>query len=999
MSDLLKNLNPQQKEAVIHDKGPLLIVAGAGTGKTTVITSRIAYLIEQSKCQPEEILALTFTDRAAGEMEERVDKLLPYGYVDLWISTFHSFAERILKENGLEIGLPSDFKLLSQTGQWMLVKNNLAKFDLDYYRPLGNPTKYIHNLIKHFSRAKDENITPADYQKYVDSVLKIKSQTKLAAKLLEPKIIEELEAEELNEAVSQELKKLQETALAYQTYQQLLLDNNCLDFGDLISYLLKLFNERKNILAHYRSQFKYILVDEFQDTNFAQYQLIKLLSAPKNNVTVVGDDDQAIYKFRGASVSNILQFKDDYKETKEVFLNDNYRSAQNILDLSYKFIQLNNPDRLEVKLAQAGQGGLGKKLRAQNQEVGEINHCHGQDLEDEVKLVVDKIIDLYNKNQEIKWSDFAILVRANASAEEFTLALEQAKVPYNFLASKGLYSKKIILDILAFLKLLDNYHESLAMHRFISMPLWGISPQDIMNFNYWAGRRGLSLYESIIKADELANINPATKKKVSAALSLIKDFSQSAQDGIRTTEIIQGFMDKSGYLKELTHKESSKNNEQLAYLNKFFKKIQEFEKEANDKSVKSFLALIDLELEAGEEGGLPNMTEQDDPDTVKVMTVHAAKGLEFAYVFVPNMVDKRFPATAKSELIKLPDELIKEIVPIGDVHLQEERRLLYVAMTRAKQGLYFSSAQNYGGARAKKISRFLTELGEIGLSLSQEAISLIKTEDIKNKPMAETNKPKLPGKFSFTRLKAFATCPYQYRFAFILKVPTPGKSQFSFGRSMHNTLQKLLTLVSKTVNARQGELLPSLDKKTIDLEDIFKIYQECFIDDWYPSQSEKEKYFKKGEKSLQDFYEKNRSNWPQTLYLEYPFNLHLSNGGENFTLYGVIDRIDKVEGGVRIVDYKTGSAKDKLTLEDKEQLLIYQMAVQEVLKEPVCELVFHYLDDNKEISFLGTEAELAKTKNKILANIDGIKAGEFPPTPGLMCKYCDFKSICEYRAL
>src|SRR3989344_3040323 len=212
MSAWLKDLNSRQKEAVTHNQGPLLIVAGAGTGKTTVITNRIAHLIEVQKCRPEEILALTFTDKAAGEMEERGDKLLPYGYVDLWISTFHSFAERLLKEHGLEIGLPTDFKLLSTTSQWLLVRNNLAKFNFSYYQPLGNPTKYIHSLLNHFSRAKDENITPADYQKYVDGLLKITDQIQLAKELLEPEIIEELPAEDLTAAVSQELQKLQETA-------------------------------------------------------------------------------------------------------------------------------------------------------------------------------------------------------------------------------------------------------------------------------------------------------------------------------------------------------------------------------------------------------------------------------------------------------------------------------------------------------------------------------------------------------------------------------------------------------------------------------------------------------------------------------------------------------------------------------------------------------------------------------------------------------------------
>ncbi len=325
MKNLLNNLNTEQKKAVTYKNGPLLIVAGAGTGKTTVITHRISWLILSNKIKPEEILALTFTDKAAEEMEERVEQLLPYGYVDLWISTFHSFAEKILKQHALDIGLSDNFKLLNQVQQNFLIRQNFDQFNLDYYRPLGNPTKFIQAMIKHFSRAQDEEIWPEDYLKY--------------AKQLNNKKTED-----------QEIARINEIANAYHTYQQLLLKNSSLDFGDLINYLLKLFKERPQILKKYRKQFQYILIDEFQDTNWAQYKLIKLLTAPKNNITVSFDDDQSIYKFRGASISNVMQFKKDYPKAKQVALIKNYRSKQNILNLAYDFIQLNNPNRLEWQL-------------------------------------------------------------------------------------------------------------------------------------------------------------------------------------------------------------------------------------------------------------------------------------------------------------------------------------------------------------------------------------------------------------------------------------------------------------------------------------------------------------------------------------------------------------------------------------------------------------------------------------------------------------------------
>src|SRR3990167_1072080 len=333
----LSKLNKEQKEAVVYEKGPLVIVAGAGTGKTTVITQRIAYLIDKGLAKPEEILAVTFTDKAAGELEERVDRLLPLGYVDLWVSTFHAFCERILRDHALDIGLPADFKVLNPTSGWLLIRQNLDKFDLDYYKPLGNPTKFIQALIAHFSHCKDQGIYPDDYLEYAE---KLKTRD---------------DAPETSE-----VERIKEVASTYHVYQRLLLENSFLDFGDLINYCLKLFKKRPLILKKYREKFKYILVDEFQDTNWSQYELIKLLAEPKNNLTVCADDDQAIYRWRGASFSNIIQFKKDFPDAEQISLIQNYRSTQDILDLSYKFIKANDPDRLECV------NKISKKLEANN---------------------------------------------------------------------------------------------------------------------------------------------------------------------------------------------------------------------------------------------------------------------------------------------------------------------------------------------------------------------------------------------------------------------------------------------------------------------------------------------------------------------------------------------------------------------------------------------------------------------------------------------------------
>src|SRR4030043_242164 len=348
--------------------------------------------------------------------EERVDVLFPYGYVDLWISTFHSFCERILRDYGLDIGLPADFKVLDNAASWLLVYRNLDEFNLNYYKSLGNPTKFIQALISHFSHCKDQAIYPEDYLKYAEEL----------------KTRDDMPEDD-------ETERIKEVAEAYHVYQRLLLENRSLDFGDLINYCLKLFQKRPLILKKYREKFKYILVDEFQDTNWAQYELIKILAEPENNLTVCADDDQAIYRWRGASFSNIVQFKNDFLKVKQISLIKNYRSRQNILDLAYKFIKANDPDRLEYI------NKINKKLVASDKCLGAISTFHAKSLDEEVGKVIKKILEILKKDKDAAYNDFAILVRANDAANPFIKALERTDLPYQFLASKGLYSKPVVL--------------------------------------------------------------------------------------------------------------------------------------------------------------------------------------------------------------------------------------------------------------------------------------------------------------------------------------------------------------------------------------------------------------------------------------------------------------------------------------------------------------------------------------------------------------------------
>lgn len=921
-SKLLENLNEEQKQAVTHGQGPLLIVAGAGTGKTTVITRRIGYLIEQG-VKPEEILALAFGEKAAAEMEERMDQLLPLGYYNLQISTFHSFGEHLLREHGLEIGLP-DFKVLDEVGQWLLVRNNLDKFDLDYYRPLGNPTRFIKALASHFARAKDELITPAEYLDYAEK-LKLDK--------------------DLGEAGIDEKARLGEVASAYHVYQRLLLESSSLDFGDLINYSLELFKKRQKILNLYRQKFRHILIDEFQDTNFAQYELIKLLAAPSNNITVVGDDDQSIYKFRGASISNILHFQRDYPGAKSISLTKNYRSGQKILDQAYEFIQANNPDRLEVKLK------LPKKLAAQNPDPGRLEHHILETYLDEADFVTGRILELASENSKLTLNDFAILARSHDALAPFINKLEERNISYIYFASKGLYSKPVILDLISYFKCLDNYHESDALYRVLKFPIFNVSHRAVIELAHFAKRKSLSLYQALKSAAALSSIEPPDLEGTRKILSFLDKHAELARKK-NIGEVYVSVFNDLGLGEALA--EDYQSQRHVAALNK---KIQNFQAESSDKSLRSFLNQLNFELEAGDTGEL-EFDPEAGPEAVKLMSVHGAKGLEFTYVFVVGMVDKRFPTIERREQIEIPKALIKDILPEGDIHLEEERRLFYVAMTRAKKGLILTRARDYGGKLTKKPSRFLIELG-----LAQSEISKPTGQVNLNTVKTKVALP-VPKYFSYSQISLFERCPLEYKARYILGIPEKGKGTYSFGLTIHNTFYKFLKLAKQRREA--PDLFGKGSEELPDFQTLLEFYEQSWIDDWYYSPAEKEKARKKGREICKLFYEDLKNSLPKSKYLEQGFKLRIGN----YYLRGKIDRADEDKSGLLIIDYKTRRQREN---EDKKQLLIYQLAARDFFRENVAELQYWFLQDEiDKMSFLGSETDLEKLTRKLKQTIDEI---------------------------
>ncbi|MFA7286447.1 MAG: ATP-dependent DNA helicase [Patescibacteria group bacterium] len=982
MEEILADLNDAQKAAVTHPSGPQLVLAGAGTGKTTVITRRLAWLIREGQAKTSEVLALTFTDKAAGELEERLDKLLPYGYTDLWVSTFHAFGQRLLERHGLDIGLPHSFKVLSETEQWLLVRQNLDRFALSYYRPLGNPTKFIHALVRHFSRMKDEGVLPSQYATYAED-LRLDSDQVITRRAKRKKSVPDVD----------EAARLEEVAHAYTVYQTLLREQSALDFGDLILEAVRLLETRPDLLASYRAMFRHVLVDEFQDTNASQYRLVKLLAAPNNNLTVVGDDDQAIYRFRGAAMSNILQFRKEYPTAVTTVLTKNYRSNQTILDAAYAFIQHNNPNRLETTLTATDGAQLSKQLQAARPEIGVIRHRAGQTDRDEQELII-RDIRAFNAGGSA-WGSMAILARSNEVANDFAAALAAAHVPHQSHTARGLYRTPSTVDALSYLKLLDNYHESVCLWRVLLLPCLGMPHVDAVAVSHYSTRKSLSLFEGLQDVRVIPNISKEGLRVGQRVLDLIATHAAMARTRRPSEVFVSAFTDL-GYTTAVEKEGDAIARQTFSHLNQFYERIRRWEATQDDPRLREFLEVVRFEADAGETGPLA-FDPEIGPDAVQVMTVHAAKGLEFDHVFIVGLVDRRFPAISRPDPVPLPKALLHLTTQeTGDSHVEEERRLFYVALTRARHTVTVSSFTDFGGARAKKPSRFLLELGVPLAEPESVAVSPFATgrNDVTTPPPYLFPEP-VQEHFSYSALKAFETCPLQYRYAHVLRVPTWGRHTFSFGKSLHATLELFFQDVAGRQQKIQAGLFTGEKPASVtvpSLSELLKLYEEAWIDEWYPDKKIRNEYYAQGRRMLRAFYARHQASWPNVRAVEQPFTLHL----DQFTVRGKIDRIDEVDGGIAIVDYKTGKVPSEKNV-DRNQLLIYQLAAERLWNERPMQLTFYYLETGETISFRATPGEVATIEDTLRTTIAAVQRGSFPATPSQpVCRQCDFRTICPF---
>ena len=976
--DLLADLNPRQREAATFGEGPLLIVAGVGTGKTTVITRRIAWLIAEKRALPAEILALTFTERAAAEMEERVDVLVPYGYVEARIGTFHAFCDRVLRENAVLLGLSPDYRILTEPEQAIFLKDHLFDLPLERFRPLGNPMRHLRALLTVFSRAKDEDVTADEYRTYAERLSE-------AAGAADP------ETEDGRLAIEAAATET-EIAATFAAYQRLLAEHGFVDFGDLIAMTLRLFREHPIVLERYRNRFAYILVDEFQDTNYAQFELLKLLSS-RRNLTVCGDDDQSIYKFRGAAISNILGFQEAYPDAKLVVIDRNYRSTQAILDAAYRLIQHNNPDRLEVRAE------IAKRLTANEGKGRPPQHLHFESLDDECDFVANTIAR--RRDEEGRpLSDFAVLVRSNAQATPFLRALALRRIPWRFSGSRGLYDQPEIRSTLAFLRVLADPRDTMSLHHLAASPPYGVPGEALASATGYARRRNKGLLQILriaVKTPGFLDIGDDAHERIARLLADLDEMLPlSTQEP--TGDILYRYLStQTGTIERLSNSADPRDTQRIQNLAKLFSIVERFSRVTRYDRVAWFVDYLDALIEAGDNPAVGDAAL--DADAVHVLTIHQAKGLEYPIVFLVGLVSGRFPSSHRRDPIPLPDGLVKDLVVEGsDFHRQEERRLFYVGMTRAKEDVYLTSAQDYGGKRLRKPSQFVAEA--LDLDASQIALQhRSPLSRIERHGTAEANV--VPEELvlfprgeeilslSHRRIDDYLTCPLKYRYVHVLRVPIRQHHAVVYGNAIHRAIRAYL------MNRIAGRETP--------LAELHAVFRNHWQAEGFLTPEHEELRLQQGLKALEAFHTHEEAVPDPPAYVERRFSLSM----DGIRLVGIFDRIDVISGpeGSRavIIDYKTSDVADEeaATRRTKasRQLALYSLAYQKLFGELPTEIELRFLTPSLIVGRAEpTEKMLAKAVDEMHRAAAGIRAGVFHADPTYQaCRYCAYAPICPER--
>lgn len=935
-------LNKAQAAAAELTTGQLQVVAGAGTGKTRVIVQRISNLLDQG-VKPQSILAVTFTEKAAAEMLERILQSRPDLHAEMPILTFNAFGERLLREFNTEIGLGRGFLLLSDSAQIVFLEQHLDELELDFYSPATQPKGQLVDVSKYFSKLKQNIVTPEAYDKFVKKMASADTSQKL------------------------EKTKHQELSRAYANYIRLCKEYNVIDYDDQIYRAIELLRVRPNIQTLLQDRYRAIMVDEFQDTNPMQSELIDLLSGRGNSLMVVGDDDQSIYGFRGATLANILDFKQRYPKSQEVTLIENYRSGQAILDAAYSLVQNNNPYRLEATL------GIDKRLRAKKAgKKPTIKQFSRRDYE--LQWIVDDIIEHLAGGTPA--GEIAVLVRNNTTAKLIGQALNLADIDYVIIGERyQLYRTEVVRMIVEALRCIIDTTNNTSLYHTLGSDLFGISGALLADLSGQARVNRQRLEEFLNEQSD--------ETKVQEALTQIKHWREMAPT-TAVDKLVYAILDETGYKNRIYSRAMSDTATSITaqQLTEFFRAMGEFVSIAQQPTALQYLESYPVLEAAGESS--EDQTLQISNQRVNVLTIHKAKGLEWETVYIPDCVERVLPNTTPRGGIPLPEKLVAKHVSEADDQIAEERRLMYVAMTRAREDLIISFSRSHNGRTARRPSRFISEtfkkdeFADSDGRLPPQTLELAIAESMVQKevPLPASMREGENLRLSVSQIETYLHCPLNFYFKHILNIPEPASTQASYGQAIHGAIE--------TIN----KALMSGDKpdlKAVELtlvEDIDNVPAE--------SQLLKQRLQQQALDTIRRFYKSHVEDNPEVPQLvESSFRIRLAD--QNLVITGRLDAVFASEKGVEIRDYKTSpnvdtptKAKNKAT--NSPQLTLYALVWQQQHDEIPHKLSLEFVNTDLTGSVGKTQRGIDTMTAKLEDMVKSITERQFKP--GSKHDYC-----------
>jgi DNA helicase-2/ATP-dependent DNA helicase PcrA len=969
----MTELNAEQRRAVEHGEGPLLVIAGPGSGKTSVIVERILHLLEKAPgLAPENILALTYTEKAAAEMGARVRRALVGSETAPHVSTFHSFCLTVLQQRRFER------RLLDPTDIWIFLRRRMEMLGLDHYQKLASPGAFLHDLNEFFSRCQDELIEPEDFEGFAAQVEKAFERRAAA---LDPAA---------RQAEAQALEKLKELARVFAQSRRLMEDAGCSSFGSLVSETVRLWDREPDVLETFRRRFRYVLVDEFQDTNYGQVELLRRLADRPHNITAVGDDDQAIYRFRGAAHGAFTMFRKSFPGAETVYLNRNYRSTKKILRVAEAVISKNQRE-------------VSKPALTTNQEEGAcVGLLVSPDGRSEAAGVAGLIEDLARQGRA--YHDIAVLYRAHSHRDLLVEDLRRRNVPFA-IRGLSLLSTVILRDLIAYLRLIHSWQDNISLTRVLLAPRWRFPEALAMEARRRAAKNRCPLAESLGGMGRSlfhGELESTGWPELRAALNDLRT----------TAEIIPVSATLDKLLDRLEVRFLPGESDDL-YVQAFKKFLKGWEEKSETRALGEFIEYFDYFIEAG--GKIESPADASPSNAVQMMTVHAAKGLEFPVVIVLGVGSRRFPHRQQKPVIEFPEGLRKGPPPPADISLEEERRLFFVAITRAQQQLYISSLAGPG----KKPSRFVEDvLSDAAIRIrdlqtfevpavkeatptprrpapspsrqerdGQSRLFEAAGADSLHPPVAEwaAADPPCAGdgllQLSATAIETYLDCPLKFKFSHALKIPTGPQAALTFGNVMHQSIRRYFEL------RRQ---------KPPTVEEMEEFYLSTWKSAGFEDDYQEAAYQRTGRDQLRAFVERQNAApiEGENVRTEQAFQLEV----DDVLLEGRIDQINPLDSArsnrVELVDYKTGRPRTQKDADHSLQLSIYALAARRQFKLDPARLTFYNLTNNQPVWSVRTEKDLEAARARIREVADAIRRLIFPATPGYVCRHCDYVPIC-----